>query len=248
MKFKNGDIPSNFKDMTGLVFGSLRVLEKSDVSLGGKARWVCSCSCGKALVVFGGSLRAGQQSCGCKRKSRLTHGMSGTKTFSIWRGMIQRCTNNKLESFKNYGGRGISVCDKWLSSFADFYSDMGECPEGYSIERNDVNGNYEPSNCKWIPINHQSKNRRNVAHVDGKTTPELSKELGIGYNTIRYRIKNGVDLNKRVGREIFLTKDGVTLSLKEWAEKLGFAKSTISMRMKRGLSTDLVLKEFKCDS
>jgi len=94
-----------------------------------------------------------------KHKKEL-HGMSYTDTYNVWHGMIQRCTNRKGTAYKNYGGRGITVCEKWTNSFLAFFKDMGEKPKYYSIDRIDNDGNYEPSNCRWASKSEQCMNTR----------------------------------------------------------------------------------------
>lgn len=128
------------------------------------------CDCGNEKFVQLSAVCYGDAiSCGCslggesrKRKVSLVkkvHGYSRTKTHDIWKGMKKRCSNRKEESYPHYGGRGIVVCHRWLN-FENFLADMGECPDGFSIERIDVDGDYEPGNCKWIPREDQPLNRR----------------------------------------------------------------------------------------
>ncbi len=108
--------------------------------------------------------------------------------------MRDRCHRKKNRIFKYYGGRGITVCQQWLD-FATFYSDMGPCPAGYTIERKDYNGNYEPGNCCWIPKSEQSQNRRNClpVYVDGlkMSIPTAAKAIGMAHWTLRRRIASG---------------------------------------------------------
>jgi hypothetical protein len=121
-------------------------------------------------------------SCGCLKlevlAKRATHGATRynqiTPEYQSWLDMHKRCSNPRSERFNAYGGRGISVCERW-SSFENFLSDMGPRPEGYSIERNDVNGNYEQSNCKWIPYEDQYKNRRPIDN-NGTKNPFFGKQ------------------------------------------------------------------------
>ncbi len=148
---------------------------------GNRSKYVLvRCDCGTEKFVQLSSLVSGDTiSCGCslglvhKRescsRSNTKHGGAGTRTYSIWKGMRKRCNNKNESSYPRYGGRGIHVCERW-SSFETFLADMGECPAGYSIERIDVNGNYEPSNCKWIPKNEQSLNRtyNKIVQVNGE--------------------------------------------------------------------------------
>jgi hypothetical protein len=127
----------------------------------GGEKWSCVCDCGARAVLYGHNLRTGRtKSCGCLRKELATkHGMERSKEYRAWSSMKQRCFNPNAPAFKNYGGRGISVCKDWFS-FEGFFPDMGACPPGLSLDRIDVNGNYESSNCRWANASQQNRNRR----------------------------------------------------------------------------------------
>jgi hypothetical protein len=166
-------MPGKVKDYTGHRFGRLTVIAYAgSVSQGTKGHtgsaWKCLCDCGEERIVRRKSLTEGNtKSCGCLQrevlsKSCTTHGKSHTRTWNIWSSMKSRCGNPNTSEYSAYGGRGIVVCDRWKQSFAAFYQDMGECPPGYSIERVNVNGNYEPANCKWIPLQAQHDNKQCV--------------------------------------------------------------------------------------
>ena len=146
------------RDLAGKKFGRLTVISKE-----GTRRWLCQCDCGNTTICHGASLKNGNtKSCGCfRREQRSTlNGMSHTPTYNSWRCMIYRCTNPKDAKWEYYGGRGVSVCDRWLN-YENFLSDMGERPEGKTIDRINPDGNYEPGNCRWLEKQKQNGNRRN---------------------------------------------------------------------------------------
>jgi len=129
-----------------------------------------------------------------ERHYNFKHGLRKTKEFGIWWQMIQRCRNPSHKAYPNYGGRGISVCDRW-KSFANFHADMGQMPEGKSLDRVDVNGNYEPANCRWATPSTQAANRRvtRIIEWDGERLPITAWDTKLGYSkgTIAERLKSG---------------------------------------------------------
>lgn len=163
-------------NLEGQKFGNLFVVARLGSSEEGKATWICSCGCGNLTIVITTRLRNhGTKSCGCLRVKRLIEIQKTGKENSnykhggysefraehrAWSGMIQRCTNSNNEKYSIYGGRGIRVCERWRI-FENFLADMGKKPSVfYSLERMNVNGDYEPSNCKWATAKEQNLNRR----------------------------------------------------------------------------------------
>lgn len=173
-------------DLTGCTFGFLTVVSRSDrpeTISNTRAQWLCVCKCGNTLRVKGASLRHGPtKSCGCRRiemirRLKVKHGQAGrTREYASWSSMLTRCRNQRSTKYPEYGGRGISVCERW-HDFRLFFQDMGTRPEGTSLDRINVNGNYEASNCRWATPAEQSSNRRKTARLDQFSTGELLIEL-----------------------------------------------------------------------
>lgn len=202
MLYAMNKLPAKVRDLKGKRYGRLTVQKFLWLQRDG-AVWQCECSCGSVTTVRAGDLKSGNtKSCGCQRieisrEINLKHGITSglkhneyPKTYKIWRGIINRCCTPTCSSFHNYGGRGITVCETWRTSYEAFIADMGECPLGHSIERINVDGNYEPSNCMWIPIKDQARNRRNTVLVilDGKEMiqADAARLLGVKPATIFY--------------------------------------------------------------
>lgn len=163
---------------------------------------VCACDCGNEITTSNKHLVSGSpSSCGCQRKRLIgsgqrTHGKFGTSVYSIYHSMLARCLNPKHIGFKHYGGRGITVCDRWQNSFENFYEDMGDRPTSkHSIDRIDVDGDYCPENCRWATHTRQCNNKRNNVRTlyNGEllTYAELSVICGLPRQTIRDRLLLG---------------------------------------------------------
>lgn len=160
-------------DISGQRFGRLVVISPAE-SKGGFTRWECACDCGNSVVTYTSGLRRGRaQSCGClkadkTRQRQFLHGHCSddklSSTYRSWAAMIQRCTNPKHVAFKYYGGRGVSVCQRWRT-FENFLADMGPRINGTTIDRVDNGGNYEPGNCRWATNSEQQANRPSMAGI-----------------------------------------------------------------------------------
>lgn len=179
----------------------------------------------------------------------MRHGLfNGTRDpgreYWIWVGMRQRCLNQRNWAFPLYGGRGIKICDRWINDPIAFLSDMGPCPDGYSIDRVDNDGNYEPENCRWASRETQTRNRGVTIRIDGMTIPEISKILGMSYSGVYGRLKSEWGASEilstrkitdgRRSTNRMLTAFGKTQTLTEWANESGLSKSTISARIRLG--------------
>lgn len=206
-----------FIDLTGQRFGRLEVISPAFSDERNQWHWNCKCDCGTNCVKHGSSLRnGGVRSCGCLQKElvakrSLKHGLRNTIFYLIRHNMMSRCYNSNNPGYKNYGGRGITVCDEWRDSLEAFYvwAINNGHEEGLTIERIDVNGNYCPDNCTWIPKSKQSNNQRsnNLITFNGetKTMKEWSEITGLSYSTIRSRKNSGWSDEKTIETPVLKT-------------------------------------------
>lgn len=169
------------KQLDGQVFGRLTVIGRFR-SRNGRVTWLCRCECGKLHEAVSHALTSGHtKSCGCWKDERNTstapthgHAKRGYKspTYYSWCAMWTRCTNPNVKSYKDYGGRGVQICDRW-KDFENFLADMGERPEGRTLDRINVNGNYEPGNCRWATRKEQAINTQRASRLgDEVDVPE----------------------------------------------------------------------------
>ena len=191
---------SDFQDLTGQKFGRLKVL-----GFAGNRHWFCRCECQNVTKIQRCNLKNGHtKSCGCFNIERIketqtTHGNTAngnmSLTYNTWKNMLARCQNHENPYFSDYGGRGIKVCERWQKSFENFLEDMGERPNGLTLERNDNELGYYKENCRWATQIEQANNRRSNRILTFKektqTMTQWSVETGISPATLSYRINNG---------------------------------------------------------
>ena len=198
-------------ELIGHRFGRLTVVSYNG-SKRNNSMWNCKCECGNNHVVSTTNLKLGSiKSCGCFAregisKRSITHGFNidrvRPREYRAWAHIIGRCHNESDASYKNYGGRGIFVCDRWRDSFSAFMSDMGECPDKHSIERIDNDGPYSPDNCKWATVAEQMRNTRRTVRLtyQGETLcqADWDRKLGQKSGFVAYKIKSGLTIDQIV--------------------------------------------------
>jgi len=164
----------------------------------------CRCECGSEREIIIKNLKSGQsKSCGCIKKTQLQsrnyrHGKRGTRTYGIWLAMKTRCYNQKFHQYKDYGGRGIIMCEEWKNDFMAFYNHTGEIEKGLSIDRIDNNKGYEPGNVRLATQEEQCKNKRNNHKINGECVTHISKRLGGGPGLVRKRIERGWTIERAI--------------------------------------------------
>ena len=193
-----------FIDLTEIKFGKLKVLNRSENrGKGDRISWLCKCDCGNRIIAIACNLRNSHtKSCiKCSYIGRYKkHGKTESKIYQLWSSMKSRCFNKNEPAYKNYGERGITICDRWMD-FQNFYSDMGDCPIGMTLDRVDNNGNYSPENCRWASWKEQQNNRRNNKFIlhkgEYKTISQWFPNINVKeYRKIHRRIKSGWNIER----------------------------------------------------
>lgn len=204
-------------DLTGQRFGRLVVLARAE-NKGSNVQWLCKCDCGRETTVFGCHLKAGNTlSCGCLHKEvtsniHSTHRRTNSQLYHIWESMKSRCNNPNNKSYKNYGGRGITICSDWESSFEIFYkwAIANGYHQGLSIDRIDNDKGYAPENCHWVTEKVQSRNRRTnhllQLHGEVHSIAEWAEIIGIPYGTLLDRIYHGWPIERALTEPIHTEK------------------------------------------
>ena len=210
------------KDLTGQRFGRLTAIKFMGTNKRGRAEWLCRCDCGTEKVINASNLGNGNTvSCGClreenRRKLPMSHGESRTRLYKIWSGMISRCCNPNAHEYENYGGRGVKVCDEWrkYEPFRDWAMANGfdktatkkEC----TLDRVDVNGDYEPSNCRWVDMKTQNRNTRGNVLITYKGETHCMSEwaeiAGLKYITFQHRLYAGWSMEEAMNTPLLYTR------------------------------------------
>lgn len=250
------NLPRQVKDITGQRFGRLVAVKFLDTiaqAKGRAARWVCRCDCGKDVVALGLSLRRGNtSSCGCLAQEATSvrnfkHGDAarGKKAveYTAWRNMLARCYDTKHDKFALYGGRGVTVCQRWRDSYRNFLADMGRRPEDCtSIDRRDGDGHYEPGNCRWA---NQTTQVRNSAKATPYETPdgimpiiEAAERAAMPYGRLRSRNRYGWTAERALQEPkheaVLLTVRGQQMTIAEAAKISPIGYAGILKRLRAG--------------
>lgn len=266
--------PRHIPDLSGGRYGRLAVLGFSRherVTAATATRqsiWVCRCDCGLLCERSWHSLKLyGQRTIACgkcakavgierRRVTRTKHGLANAPEYRVWSAMKRRCGAVQDKSYANYGGRGITVCERWQSSFSSFIADMGRRPtDNHTIERIDNDGNYEPGNCRWATPSEQNANKRRATSSRGipyatltyrgttRTLQEWADVLGMNIGTLKYRLSRWpIDRAMSVERfGVYVQWQGERLTISQWSKRLGIGRGTLATRLKRGWSVGRAL-------
>jgi len=199
---------AKFKYAQGQKFGEWELIRYA-----GKGRWLARCSCGVEAEVYTCHIAKGNSTrCrGCYGEAQKTVKFSNMSEYRSWNSMLQRCTNPYNDRYGSYGGRGITVCETWLNSFENFLQDMGKRHEGTSLDRIDVDGNYEPSNCRWATAKEQQNNTR-LQKERGGSLADLAKIAGISTGAFSARLTRGYSIEEALAKPSYRKDSNKTQS------------------------------------
>lgn len=247
------------KDLTGQRFGKLVAIKPLDEKQNNKLVWLCKCDCGNETNVIGTKLTSGNtKSCGCLKKK---HGMFGTRLYNVWHSMKERCYVESATSYKNYGERGIKVCDEWQEfipfmkwAYANGYDEnapRGQC----TLDRIDYNGDYCPENCRWVDMNVQHNNTSANVYIEYNgvldTLSNHARRVGLDPRTVESRKVNGDGID-RMFREIKEVKTikykGKTYTINEFCKKFKVSRSPVETRIfKNGESPEMAIRNIRAN-
>lgn len=243
------------KDITGQKFGRLTAIEfagHKEFKNGDKRTlWKCKCDCGNIIYVTENALQSGNTtSCGCRAKEishntgkkNKVHGMSNTRLYNIWHGIKYRCLNPSSYEYGDYGGRGITICDEWKNDFTSFmnWSLENGYSDGLTIDRINVNGDYEPGNCRWATLSEQARNTRKSRLIEAfgktQTLADWADEYGLIPETLSYRLNHGYSIERALNEKPidwnrYITYNGQTKNLTDWGKELGIKPRTLGARL-----------------
>lgn len=191
-------------NLKGKKFTTITVVKEVGINKHRQSTWLCKCRCGKLVIMVGSNLMSGNtNSCGCYKIEQVskrfrTHGLTNHKLYNTWKDMKKRCYTKKDKNYKNYGGRGITMCKEWLTSPQTFFNwaEKNGYKKGLCIDRNDNNGNYCPENCSWKTHAEQNRNHRRNVKYNGECAIDASRRLGGSNTLVANRIKLGWSLEK----------------------------------------------------
>lgn len=255
------------ESLVGKKYGRLKVIsrEKNIRSESGRSHvmYMCQCDCGNYLVVKAENLRSGNtKSCGCYCKDRTKetskkHGLTHTNLYHVWQGMKSRCMNKDNKAYKNYGGRGITVCDEWKDDFQTFYdwAMNNGYSDGLTIDRIENDKGYYSDNCRWVTNKEQQRNKRNnfIVSFHGEEVPlsVVSEKTGIDRDTLSSRIKSGMSVEEAIlykKKEIRIDFNGENRALSEWSKIINVSYRTLYDRYRLGQSSERILRELTEDN
>jgi hypothetical protein len=262
--FPGSTPPPSIRDLTGFANNRWKIIRYAGsvpkTSGGRQHVWLLVCKCGNTMIGVASNIVSGiSTSCGCQHSENLAarntrHGLSSRPEYQIWKAIWQRCTNPKHVQWADYGGRGITVCQRWrgLKGFPRFLTDMGSRPKGYTIERRNNDKNYTPANCFWATRKEQNRNKRNNLMIkfqgETKCLSQWAEEKGIRQSVLYGRIVTQKwSTDKAFNTPIvshpnrFLTFNGKTQQVSAWAAETGIGKTTLKFRLDNGWSVERTL-------